>query len=90
MLTTAVRTWHCYKTKVQILKKIMPNTQLFQYFGSWAKNSNITNNNAERGEYVLFKLGMLAILFCCRQTGIIRLKAKTNVAFECEFVCRIA
>ena len=64
MLTTAVCTRHCYKTKAQILKKNMLNTQLFQYFGLWAKNSNKTNNNAEQGEYVLFKLGMLAILFC--------------------------
>ena len=63
MLTTMVRTWHCYKMKAQILKN-MPNTKLFQYFGLWAKNLNITNNNAERGEYVLFKLGMIAILFC--------------------------
>ena len=68
----------------------MLNTQLFQYFGLWAKNSNKTNNDAERGEYVLFKLGMLAILFCYHQTGIIRLEAKTNVTFECESVCRIA
>ena len=90
MLTTTVRTWYCYQTKAQILKKIMVNTQLFQYFGLWAKNSNKANNDAERGEYVLFKLGMLAVLFCSRQTGIIRLEAKTNVAFECEFVCLIA
>ena len=69
----------------------MLNTQLFQYFGKlWAKNSNKTNNNAEQGEYVLFKLGMLAILFCYRQTEIIQLEAKTDVALECEFVCHIA
>ena len=68
----------------------MLNTQLFQYFGLWAKNSSKTNNNAEQGEYVLFKLGMLAILFCLyRQTEIIQLEAKTDVALECEFVsCR--
>ena len=69
MLTTTVRTWHCYKTKAQVLKKIMLNTQLFQYFGLSAENSNKTNNDAEQGEYVLFKLGMLAVLFCYRQTG---------------------
>ena len=90
MLTTTVRTCHSYKTKAQILKTIMLNTQLFQYFGLLAKNSNNVNNDAERGEYVLFKLGMLAVLFCYRQTGIIRLEEKTNVAFEFEFACRIA
>ena len=90
MLTATVRTWHCCKTKPQILKKIMLNTQLFQYFGFRSKNSNKTNNDAERGKYVLFKLGMLAVLFCYRQTGIMRLEGKTNVAFVCEFVCRIA
>ena len=54
------------------------------------QSSNKTNNDAERGEYVLFKLFMLAVLFCYRQTGIVQLEAKTNVAFECEFVCHIA
>ena len=49
MLTTTVHIWHCYKTKAQILQKIMLNTQLFQYFGLWAKNSNKMNNDAERG-----------------------------------------
>ena len=68
----------------------MLNTQLFQYFGLWAKNSNKTNNNAEQGGYVLFKLGMLAILFCYRQTEIIQLEANTDVALECEFVCCVA
>ena len=90
MLTTTVRPWHCYKTKAQILKNVTLKTKLFQYFGLWAKNSKKTNNDAERGEYVLFKLGMLAVLFCYRQTGIIRLEVKTNAAFECEFVRLIA
>ena len=57
-------------------QKIMLNMQLFQYFGLWAKNSNKTSNDAERGEYVLFKLDMLVILVCYCETGIIQLKAK--------------
>ena len=71
----------------------MLNTQLSQYFGLWANNSNKTND-AEKGDYILFKLGVLVILFCYRQTGTIQLEAKklpkTNVAFEFEFVYRIA
>ena len=76
-------------------QKNMLNTQLFQYFGLWPKNSNKTNNDAERGEHIIFKFGMLVILFCYCQTGAIQLEAKklpkTNVAFEFdfEFVCRI-
>ena len=54
----------------------MLNTQLF---GLWAKNSNKMNNDAERGEYVLFKLGMSAVLFCDHQTGVIRLEAKISM-----------
>ena len=69
-----------------------PQNNYAEHTTIWAKNSNKTNNDAERGEYVLFKVGMLAILFCYRQTGtgITRLEAKTNVAFECEFVCCVA
>ena len=40
-------------------------------------------------ECVLFKIGMLAVLFCYRQTGIVQLEVKTNVAFEFEFVCHL-
>ena len=54
----------------------MLNAQLFQYFGLWAKNSKKPNNDAERGEYILFKLGMLVILFCYCQTGTIQLEAE--------------
>ena len=32
MLTTTVRTWHCCKTKAQILKIIVLNTPLFQKY----------------------------------------------------------
>ena len=57
-------------------QKIMLNTQLFQYFGLWTKNSNKTNNDAEWGKYVFFKLGTLVILFCDHQTDIKQLEAK--------------
>ena len=61
-------------------QKVTLNTQLFQHFVVWDKNSNKTNNDVhlweanfntwetavrEQGEYIL---GMLVILFCYCQT----------------------
>ena len=67
-------------------QKGMLNTQLFQYFVVWDKNSNKTNNDVweanfntwetavrEEGEYIL---GMLVILFCYCQPGTKQLEAK--------------
>ena len=59
-------------------QKVTLNTQLFQYFVVWDKNSNKMNNDVweanfniwetavrDQGEYIL---GMFVILFCYCQT----------------------
>ena len=45
MLTTMVRTWHCYKMKAQILKKNYAEHTSVSVFWFMDKNSNKANNH---------------------------------------------